>query len=59
MNEPQMTKEQEALLDEAVQYAQLAEQQAKQLWELGEAFALKWEKRLHDAEVAEVSKDND
>lgn len=51
-----MTKEQEALLDEAVQYAQLAEQQARELWELGEAFAVKWEKRLHDAEVSQVSK---
>lgn len=55
MNEPQMTKEQEALLGEAVQSAQLAEQQAKQLWELGEAFALKWEKRLRDEEVAQTS----
>jgi hypothetical protein len=34
MSEPQMTKEQEALLDEAVKYAQLAEQQARELWEL-------------------------
>jgi hypothetical protein len=51
MNEPQMTKEQEALVDEAVKYAQLAEQQARELWELGEAFAAKWEKRLRDAEV--------
>ena len=59
MNEPQMTKEQEALLDEAVQSAQLAEQQAKQLWELGEAFALKWEKRLHDAEVSQISQVDD
>jgi hypothetical protein len=59
MNEPQMTEEQEALLDEAVKYAQLFERQARELWELGEAFAVKWEKRLHDAEVAEVSKVND
>ncbi len=59
MNEPQMTKEQEALLDEAVQSAQLAEQQAKQLWELGEAFAAKWEKRLRDAEKAVVPKLDD
>ena len=56
MNEPQMTKEQEALLDEAVKYAQLAEQQARELWELGEAFAAKWEKRLRDVEGAVVSK---
>jgi hypothetical protein len=53
---PQMNKEQEALLDKALQYAQLAEQQARELLELGEAFAVKWEQRLHDAEVAEVSK---
>jgi len=57
MNEPQMTKKQEALLDEAVQSAQLAEQQAKQLCELGEAFALKWEKRLRDREVAQTSEE--
>lgn len=57
MNEPQMTKEQEALLDEAVKYAQLFEQQAKQLWELGEAFALKWEKRLRDETVAQTSEE--
>lgn len=56
MNEPQMTKEQEALLDEAVKYAQLAEQQARELWEWGEAFAAKWEKRLRDAEVTVVRK---
>jgi cytochrome c5 len=59
MSEPQMTKEQEALLDEAAKYAQLAEQQARELWELGEAFAEKWEKRLHDAEVAGVPKSGD
>ncbi len=54
MNEPQMTKEQEALLDEAAKYAELFEQQARELWEMGEAFAQKWEKRLHDADVAVV-----
>jgi hypothetical protein len=59
MSEPQMTKEQEALLDEAAKYAQLAEQQARELWELGEAFAEKWEKRLCDAEVAGVPKSGD
>lgn len=59
MNEPQMTKEQEALLDEAVKYAQLFEQQARELWELGEAFAAKWEKRLRDAEVAATSEVKD
>lgn len=56
MNEPQMTKEQEDLLDEAVKYSQLAEQQARELWELGEVFAAKWEKRLRDAEVTIVPK---
>ncbi|MUL34955.1 hypothetical protein BWI75_00885 [Gloeocapsopsis sp. AAB1 = 1H9] len=59
MNEPQMTKEQEALLDEAVKYAQLAEQQARELWELGEAFAAKWEKRLRDAEVVQSPQPSD
>jgi hypothetical protein len=59
MSEPQMTKEQEALLDEAAKYAQLAEQQARELWELGEAFAQKWEERLRDADVAVVPKSSD
>jgi hypothetical protein len=59
MSEPQMTKEQEALLDEAVEYAQLAEQKAREFWELGEAFAEKWEERLCDAEVAVVPKSGD
>lgn len=59
MNEPQMTKEQEALLDEALKYAQLAQQQARQLWECGEAFAAKWEKSLPNAEVAATSEVKD
>lgn len=59
MNEPQMTQEQEALLDESVKYAQLAEQKARELWELGEAFAQKWEKRLREAEAAVASKSDD
>lgn len=59
MNESPMTKKQEALLDEAVKYAQLAEQQARELWESGEAFAAKWEKRLREAEVAATSKVKD
>lgn len=49
-----MTKEQEVLLDEALKYAQLAEQQAKELSEWADAFAAKWEKRLRDAEKVEV-----
>lgn len=52
MSEPQMTQEQETILDEALKYAQLFEQQAQELWEWGEAFAAKWEKSLPDAEVA-------
>jgi hypothetical protein len=56
MNEPQMTKEQEALLDEAVKYAQLAEQKARELSEWGDAFAAKWEKRLSEAEGVAVPK---
>jgi hypothetical protein len=59
MSEPQMTKEQEAMLDEAARYAELFEQQAWELWELGEAFAEKWEERLRDAEVAGVPKSGD
>lgn len=59
MNEPQMTKEQENILDEAVKYSQLAEQQARELWESGEVFAAKWEKRLRDAEVPVVPKSGD
>ncbi|MCU0543266.1 MAG: hypothetical protein MUE44_14015 [Oscillatoriaceae cyanobacterium Prado104] len=56
MNEQQMTQEQEALLDEAVKYARLAECKAKELWELGDTFAQKWEKRLRSAEAAPASK---
>jgi hypothetical protein len=59
MSEPQMTKEQEAMLDEAARYAELFEQQARELWEVGEAFAEKWEERLRDAEVAGVPKSGD
>ena len=59
MSEPQMTKEQEALLDEAVEYAQLAEQKAREFWELGDASAEKWEERLRDAEVAILLKSGD
>jgi hypothetical protein len=55
MNEPQMAQEQEALLDEAAKYAQLFEQQVGELWELGEAFAQRWEQRLHEAEVTAAS----
>jgi hypothetical protein len=59
MSKLQMNKEQEALLEEAAKYAQLAEQQAGELWELGEAFAEKWEERLRDAEVAGMPKSGD
>jgi hypothetical protein len=59
MNEPQMTQDQEALLDEALKYAQLAELKAKELWEMGEAFAQKWEQRLREAEATAVSKSDD
>jgi hypothetical protein len=59
MNEPQMTKEQEALLEEAARYARLAEQKAKELWEMGEAFAEKWKKRSSEDENTVVSKSGD
>lgn len=58
MSEPQMTKEQEALLDEALAYAQLAEQQAKELNERGNAFFAKWEESLHSAEAVTVPQSN-
>jgi len=50
MNEPQMTIEQEALLDEAVKYSQLFEQHARLLWEKGEELAQKWEKPRREAD---------
>lgn len=56
MNESQMTKKQETLLDEAVKYAQLFEQQARELSEWGDTFFAKWEKRLCEQEVAQTSK---
>jgi hypothetical protein len=59
MNEPQMTKEQEAMLEEAAKYAELFELQARELWELGEAFAQKWEKRLRDEEITVLPKSGD
>jgi hypothetical protein len=59
MNKPQMTKEQEALLNEAAKYAELFEQQAQELWKMGESFAEKWEKRLDDAEVTVLPKSGD
>jgi hypothetical protein len=58
MSEPQMTKEQEALLDEALEHAQLAEQQAKELNEWGNACFAKWEKNLHSAEAVAVPQFN-
>jgi hypothetical protein len=59
MNEPKMTEEQEALLNEAAKCAELFEQQARELWELGEAFAQKWEKRLRDEEITVLPKSGD
>jgi hypothetical protein len=47
-----MTEEQEALLEEAVKCAHLVEQDARELYEWGDAFAAKWEKRLHNAEAS-------
>ncbi len=53
--QPPLTQEQEALLAEVLEVAQLFEQKAKELSEQGDNFAQKWEKRLRDAEVAEVA----
>ncbi|MCU0535414.1 MAG: hypothetical protein MUD14_16115 [Hydrococcus sp. Prado102] len=46
-------------MEEALKYAQLAEQKAKELWELSEEFAEKWEKRLREAEKTVASKSDD
>jgi hypothetical protein len=35
------------------------QQQARELWGMGEAFAEKWKKRLHDAEVNVLPKSGD
>jgi hypothetical protein len=51
MNEPQMTKEQEALLGEALECSKIFEQQAKDLSKLGDALATKWEEGLLDTQV--------
>jgi hypothetical protein len=53
-----MTKEQEALLEEALVHAQLAEQQAKELNEKGNAFFAKWEERLHSSEAVTLPQSN-
>ena len=55
MKQPLLTKEQEALLDEALKYTQLERQQARELSEWGDAFAALWEKRLREQEIAQTS----
>lgn len=55
MNQPLLTKKQQALLDEALKYTQLERQQARELSEWGDAFAALWEKRLREQEVAQTS----
>lgn len=55
MSQLQLTQEQEALLAEALEVAQLLEQKAKELSDWSDGFAQKWEKRLRDAEVAIAS----
>lgn len=42
-NEPQMTKAQEMLLDEALESSKDFEQQARDLSQLGDVLAAKWE----------------
>lgn len=50
-----MTQKQEALLDEALKYAQLFEQQARELSQWADSFTTKWEKRLREEEIAQTS----
>jgi hypothetical protein len=51
MNEPQMTKEQEMLLDEALEFSKNFEQQARDLSQLGDALAAKWDEGFLDTQV--------
>ncbi|HAG85426.1 MAG TPA: hypothetical protein DCL61_30840 [Cyanobacteria bacterium UBA12227] len=46
MTQPSLTPEQEALLDEALQYAQQGEQSAKELCEESQRIYQKWHERL-------------
>ncbi|MGK7877425.1 MAG: hypothetical protein AB4426_30230 [Xenococcaceae cyanobacterium] len=52
MTQPYLTEEQEAKLAEALEIARLFEQKAKELSDLGDAFAQKWEKRLREVNQA-------
>jgi hypothetical protein len=52
MNEPQMTKEKEALLSEAMECSEIFVQQAKNLSKLGDALVTKWEEGLLDTQKA-------
>lgn len=51
MNEPQMTKEQEMLLNEALEFSKNFEQQARDLSQLGDALVTKWEAGLLDTQL--------
>lgn len=55
MTKPSLTQAQEARLSEALR-AQLFEQKAKELSNLGDAFAEKWQKRLREANQAAIQK---
>lgn len=52
MTQPCLSQEQEAKLAEALALAQDFEQKARELSELGDAFAEKWERSLHTANQA-------
>lgn len=56
MSEQPMTREQDEILNEAVKYAQLADEQARALNHWGDTFSTKWEQRLQDAKTTVVAK---
>ena len=54
MTEPSMTEAQQAKLASMLELAKITEQKAKELCEMGEAFAQKYEKRLREFREAAV-----
>ncbi len=52
MKQPSMTEKQIAELADMLELAQTTEQQAKELCEIAEAFAQKWERRLEGRQPA-------
>ena len=50
--QPKLTEQQEAKLEQALEIAQNFEQKVKELSDLGDAFAQKWKRRLHNQQIA-------